>query len=74
MNLPHFALLFGKTERDGSYTLGCGAAMKVSVDGHLEGARSLSRVSRGIFFISQYFLGTLTERGPIFFLLFKDGI
>ena len=39
--------------------------MKVSSDDHLEGARLLSRFSMQICIISGYFLGTLTENGPI---------
>ena len=39
--------------------------MKVSCDGHLEGARSLSRFSMQIYIILGHFLGTLTELGHI---------
>ena len=39
--------------------------MRVSGDGHLEGACSLSRYFMQICIISGYFLGTLAEMGHI---------
>ena len=47
------------------YKHGCGAALKVSGDGHLEGARSLWHFSMQICLISCHFLETLAEMGPI---------
>ena len=47
------------------YKLGCGAVMKVNDNGHLEGARSLSRYLMQICIIWGHFLGTLAQMGPL---------